>query len=509
MFNHITYIAALLFASAAVASGNASAAEREPPKLLPITPIGPGLQLSRLFNDHMVLQREMPVKIWGWADPGDTVTVAFAGQTQTAQAGADRRWLVQLQPLAASAAGRELVVRTAARTIALKDVLVGEVWLLGGQSNMSFPLWVRSDGFTKADARPEYQALRSVSTLHGEFADPPYDKLNWIQKEPQPELPFKRDWVVFGPDCLDLHGPPFSAFGFFFAKNLCDQLKVPIGLVDTSVGGTLAHYWAPGQGQRDIPELAPFFDEPIWTPGCLYNSTIWPLRDLSFRGAFFYLGENNSMTKPLAIFEPTYRAVIASWRTTFARPDVPFGIVQTASCGRGKSVYGPGPHNLVQEAQLRIHRTTPQTGFVVTTDEVHGDLHIIRKQSHGERAVRWALAEVYSQELPRGQKPRTWGSPVRKQTETQGDRLILHFETPDNERLVLKGEPAGFAVAGEDRQFVEAKAQLVGTTSVAVWSDKVPKPVAARFGWSATPYINLWTASGLPVSPFRTDNWAP
>jgi len=136
MLKRTTCIAALLFASLAVASGNAFAAEKERPKLLPITPVGPGLQLSRLFNDHMVLQREIPVKIWGWGDPGDTVTVAFAGQTQTAQACADGRWLVQLQPLAASAQGRELVVRAAAKTITLRDVLVGEVWLLGGQSNI-------------------------------------------------------------------------------------------------------------------------------------------------------------------------------------------------------------------------------------------------------------------------------------------------------------------------------------------------------------------------------------
>jgi len=492
-----------------LATRPASAADKQSPKLLPITPVGPGLQLSRLSNDHMVLQREMPLKIWGWADAGEQVSVTFAGQTQTAKADPDGRWVVQLKPLAASAEGRDLVVSTGSSTTTLRDVLVGEVWLLGGQSNMSFPLWIRSDGFTKADAEahPEYRAIRCVSTLHGEAADPPYDRLDWIQKQPQQELPFKRDWVVFGPDTLSLHAPPFSAFGFFFAKDLYDQLQVPIGLVDTSVGGSLAHYWAPGGEQRQIPELAPFFDEPIWTPGCLYNSTIWPIRNMTFRGAFFYLGENNSMTKPVSIFEPTCRAVIASWRRTFGMPDMPFGIVQTASCGSGKSVYGPGPNNLVQEAQLRIHRTTPNTGFVVTTDEVHGDLHIIRKQSHGERAIRWAMAAVYAKELQRGQKPKTWGSPVFKKAETEGDRLILHFETMNNELLTLKGEPAGFVVAGEDQKFVEAKAELVGKTSVAIWSDKVPKPVAARFGWSATPYINLWTESGLPVSPFRTDDW--
>jgi sialate O-acetylesterase len=486
-----------------------TAADKEPPKLQPITPVEPGLQFARLFNDHMVLQRGMPVKIWGWAMAGETVTVAFAGQTVPATAGGDGRWVATLKPLEASSEGRELCASSGAAEVTIKDVLVGEVWLLGGQSNMSFPLWVRNDGFTAkdAEAHPEYAVIRSVATLHGEFADPPYDKLDWIQKEPQKELPFKREWVVFGPHCIQLHAPPVSAFGFFFARNLFDQLKVPVGLIDTSVGGTLAHYWAPAAAQQNIPDLAPFFKEPIWTPACLYNSTIWPIRDLTLRGTWFYLGENNSMTKPLSIFEPTYRAVIASWRQTFGMPEMPFGIVQTASCGSGKNVYGPGSNNLVQESQLRIHRSTPHTGIVVTTDEVHGDLHIIRKQSHGERAVRWAMAEVYPKSLPAGKRPPTWGTPVFKSAETKDNKLIVRMATMDGEALVLKGEPAGFVVAGDDKLFHEANAEVVDKTTVVLTSDKVAKPVAARFGWSGTPYINLWTESGLPVSPFRTDDW--
>jgi sialate O-acetylesterase len=150
---------------------------------------------------------------------------------------------------------------------------------------------------------------------------------------------------------------------------------------------------------------------------------------------------------------------------------------------------------------------TPDTGFVVTTDEVHSDLHIIRKQSHGERAMRWAMAEVYAKALPAGQKRPTWRGPVFKSAEAKGDRLVLHFETIANEPLKLTGTPAGFVVAGENQKFYEAQADLIGETSVAVWSDKVPKPVAARFAWSSVPYLNLWTESGLPASPFRTDDW--
>ena len=150
------------------------------------------------------------------------------------------------------------------------------------------------------------------------------------------------------------------------------------------------------------------------------------------------------MTKPLSIFEPTYRAVIASWRQTFGMPEMPFGIVQTASCGSGKSVYGPGPNNLVQESQLRIHRTTPHTGIVVTTDEVHGDLHIIRKQSHGERAIRWAMAEVYPEVAAGRAEAEDLGHPVFKSAETKDNKLIVKMETMGGEALVLKGDAGWF-----------------------------------------------------------------
>lgn len=479
------------------------------PKLMPLPPIAPGLQLSRLFNDHMVLQRETPLKIWGWAASGEKLTVEFAEQKKSTTVAADGSWQVVLDPMPANATGSTLTVSSAAsnQKLEIKDVLVGEVWLLGGQSNMAFPFWIRPDGFdqNQVDANPQYRNIRCVTTLNGFMPD--WEKLDWVHKEPQKDLPFKNEWVVFGPDCVPVHGKAFSAFGFFFAKNLYDQLKVPIGLVDTSVGGTLAHYWAPTDTQKNIPELKPFFQEPIWTPGCLYNSTIWPIRNMSLRGAAFYLGENNSLTEPISMFEPTYREVIASWRQTFSYPAMPFLTVQISAGDSEKRIYQAGACNLIQEAQFRIHRTTPHTGFVVTADDLHTDFHVLRKQSHGERAMRWAMAEVYAKSLPSGTKTPTWGSPAFKSVETKGNKLILNFDVMSGEELKLSGVPAGFVVAGEDKQFFEAQAERVDKTTVAVWSDKVEKPVAARFGWSSRPYINLWTVSGLPVSPFRTDNW--
>ncbi len=484
-------------------------AKEEQPKLMPLPAISPGLQFSRLFNDHMVLQRDAKVKVWGWATSGEKVAVEFAGQTKSTTTAVDGSWQVELDPMSANATGQTLTVSSASsgQKVEIKDVVIGEVWLLGGQSNMAFPFWIRSDGFdkTQVEANPQYRNIRCVTTLNG--FNPDWVKLDWVHKDPQKEIPFKNEWVVFGPDCTPDWAPNFSAFGFFFAKNLYDQLKVPIGLVDTSVGGTLAHYWAPADAQKKIPVLELFFTLPIWTPGCLYNSTIWPIRNMKFRGAAFYLGENNSMTDPLSIFEPSYRAVISSWRQTFQYAEMPFLIVQTSACDDAKHLYRPGNHNLIQQDQFLIHRTTPKTGFVVTADDLHTDLHVLRKQSHGERAMRWAMAEVYAKSLPPGTKAPTWGSPAFKSLETQGSKLILHFDVMPGEELKLTGDPAGFVVAGEDKMFSEAQAELVSKTSIAVWSDKVNKPIAARFGWSSRPILNLWTASGLPLSPFRTDDW--
>jgi sialate O-acetylesterase len=212
-------------------------------------------------------------------------------------------------------------------------------------------------------------------------------------------------------------------------------------------------------------------------------------------------------TENVALLKWPHRVVIKTWRDTFGQPAMPFCIIQIANCGGNQQLCGPGGTQIVQEAQLRIHLTTPHTGFVVTADDLHSDLHVLRKQSIAERAVRWATADVYPDALPDKAKRPTWRGPILKSAEPKGGRLVLDFETMGNEALKLTGTPTGFVVAGEDRDFLEAQAELVGKTSVAVWSDKVSKPVAAQFGWAGRPYLNLRTESGLPASPFRTDDW--
>jgi sialate O-acetylesterase len=230
---------------------------------------------------------------------------------------------------------------------------------------------------------------------------------------------------------------------------------------------------------------------------------IWPLHQMALRGVFFYQGENNLFDKTDP-FAQTFPAVVTSWRKAFGDDKLPFCIFQICGWGdqRDLSVYGRDDRRpVIQELQHRAHLALPHTGFVVTTDYPHGDIHPMVKRPIAERAVRWARAEVY------GEKGVTWGSPAYQSTKREGHRLVLSFRIRGKEALTLTGEPAGFVIAGADGKFFEAKAQVVNRTSVAVWSDEVADPVYVRYAWSGMPFCHLVTESGLPVGVFRTDNF--
>ena len=498
------------------------------------------LKLASFFSDHMVLQRDKPVKVCGWADAGATVKVAFAGQNETAKAGADGSWLAKLKALPASADGRDLVVTCGSANVRIKDVVVGEVWLLGGQSNMEMPLWWRDDG--KEIAKGTRLVLDT---------DHPWLRILRVPREASrtPVETFDAEWHV--AKSKDKATSEFSALGYFIGTQLHEKIGVPIGLVDTSWGGTIASAWCSREALDAIPEATEMVKNKItaadtWTedgakkefaeaisdwekrvaaakaankgipgkpslktdpakdrnfPAGSFNAMIWPLRQMTWRGVFFYQGENNLFDK-VDPFDKTFPAVATTWRKTFGEPALPFCIFQICGWGRGPRLYLPDDKRpVLQELQLKTHLALPGTGFVVTGDYPHTDIHPLRKQPIAERAVRWARAEVY------GEKGVTWGTPVFQSMKKEGARLILNFSTPGNEALKLTGEPAGFVIAGADGKFVEAKAEIVGRTSVAVWSDKVAEPAHVRYVWSDNGIFNLRTESGLPVSVFRTDDF--
>lgn len=506
------------------------------------------LRLSPVFGDHMVLQRDKPVKIWGWGDKEEVVTVRFAGQKLTTTVQANGSWLVTLEPMKASADPRDLVISgKGERTQKCVDVLVGEVWLLGGQSNMEMPLWWRGDGLKNAEG------TRLVLDT-----DHPWLRIMTVPQRalPTPQDTFPRDvphgeseagkWFVSKSRHKGISG--FSALGYYIALGLHEKLDVPIGMVDTSWGGTIASAWV----SRDILETIPEATEMVkkketaaaeWSeekarkqlaldladwekrvaiakaekknipgkpslktdpaqdrnfPSAPFNAMIWPLRHMTLRGVFFYQGENNYFDR-VDPFEKTFPAVATSWRNTFGDKNLPVCLFQICGWERKDMLYWQTKLPIIQEQQHQAHLSLPNTGFVITMDHPHVDIHPMKKRPIAERAVRWAKAEVY------GEKSVTWGTPVFQSQKQEKNRLILKFKTPGDEKLKITGEPVGFVIAGKDGKFVEAKAEVLDGTSVAVWSEKVAEPMMVRYAWSQRAICNLYTESGLPVGPFRTD----
>lgn len=235
-------------------------------------------------------------------------------------------------------------------------------------------------------------------------------------------------------------------------------------------------------------------------PAAPFNAMIWPLRRMAIRGVFLCQGENNyfDRTDP---YPKTFPAVVTSWRKAFGDEQLPFCLFQICGWDHQDRLYWQTKLPIIQEAQHKAQLALLHTGLVVTADHPHTDIHPIVKQPIAERAVRWARAEVY------GEKGVMWGTPVCQSTKKEGKRLILSFRTPGNEALKITGEPAGLVIAGKDGKFLEARAEVVDRTSVAVWNDQVADPVAVRYAWSQRAICHLYTESGLPAGPFRTDDW--
>jgi sialate O-acetylesterase len=234
-------------------------------------------------------------------------------------------------------------------------------------------------------------------------------------------------------------------------------------------------------------------------PAGPFNAMIWPLRHLTLRGVFFYQGENNYFDKEDP-FAQTFPGVVKSWRKAFGSEELPFCIFQICGWGDVDLLYQPTKLPFLQAAQQATHLALPRTGFVVTTDYPHVDIHPMVKRVIAERALRWARTEIY------GEKGLTWGSPALESVARSGNGMLLKFSTFGDEALLVKGQPCGLVIAGSDGKFVEAQAKVVNRTSLLVWSDKVPEPTMVRYAWSHRAICRLFSASGLPLSPFRTDN---
>lgn len=434
------------------------------------------VKLPTIIGDNMVLQRGQPVPIWGWADKGEEVTVTAAGQTLTTKAGDDGRWKVVLGKLDLGEPIEMTIKGSSGSSIVLKNILVGEVWVGSGQSNMEWTVG-NSNNAQQEIAAANYPKIRLFTVVK--------------QKTPEPAAECAGSWVECSPASI----PGFSAVAYFFGRELNKELSVPVGLINTSWGGTAADLWTSRKALEANPTLKPLAGS--GENSFLYNGMIAPILPYAIRGAIWYQGESN-LGRAFQ-YRTLFPAMIANWRADWGQGDFPFGFVQLAPFRyNGQNVINWAE---LCEAQRMTLDASPNTGMAVTTDigDVK-DIHPKNKQEVGRRLALWALAKVYGKTI-------VYSGPIYKSMSTEGNKVRLQFDHIGGGLVASDGKPlVDFTIAGADQNFVPATATIDGN-SIVVSSDKVAQPVAVRYAWHDDTQPNLANKEGLPASPFRTDTW--
>lgn len=483
------------------------------------------VKLPAIFGDHMVLQRGKPIPVWGWADAGETVTVKLGQDSQTATADKDGRWNLNLAAL--DAGGPHTVTVDGKNSLTFKDVLIGEVWVCSGQSNMAWTVSNANDSDLEI-ATAKYPNIRLISVPQ--------------VGTQQPQENFKGQWERCSPQSV----PQFSAVGYFFGRQLHQTLDVPIGLIDNAWGGSSAEAWV----RRDLLEadtryqqllarwaniektydhkkaMASFKEKQAkWQaakaagknpgnrprqprnqligqhrPANLYNGVLKPIIGYGIRGAIWYQGESNAGRAYQ--YRHLFPLMIQNWRDEWKQGDFPFYWVQLADFQGEVPQPGDSTWAELREAQTLTMDKLSNTGEAVIIDlgESH-DIHPKNKQDVAKRLARWALARDYGRKI-------VYHSPRYKSMEQKGNKIVLTFDhvgggldTFDVRSLI------GFSIAGEDRKFVHATAKIVGKNQIEVTSKNVAAPVSVRYAWANNPVSNLQNKEGLPLTPFRTDDW--
>lgn len=441
------------------------------------------IRLPNVIGDHMVLQQQSEVTLWGWAGPGENIKVKPSWSEDTVKTMTTNyaKWSLKVKT---PAAGGPFTILIRGNTdLTIYDVMIGEVWICSGQSNME---WSVNNG--AADAMEDMPK-----------ANFPDIRLFHVNKSgaATPQEHGEGTWEPCSPETMKR----FSAVGYFFGKKLNATMKVPVGLINVSWGGTPAEVWTPEEKVAEDPELKASWEklnEIKWWPknaGSTYNSMIKPVVPYGIAGAIWYQGESNTASPPT--YAKLMRTMIESWRADFGK-EFPFYFVQIAPfAGYGRSYEAA----LVREQQAKT-LSVPKTGMVVVSDKVDNikDIHPKFKKPVGERLAMLALSEMYNHRTP-GYK-----SPVYKSMTVEKGKIRISFDYAEVGLISFGGDPKEFFIAGEDKKFYPAIAKIEGST-VVVSAKEVKVPVAVRFSFSNDAVGNLFNKEGLPVSPFRTDEW--
>lgn len=449
------------------------------------------LALPSMFTSGAVLQQEMPVPVWGTADPGAEVTVTFAGQTKSTKADADGNWLVKLDPLKLNKEPATMAIASGDEKIDVENVLVGEVWFCSGQSNMEWRVsQSEQPDFIDPDKLP---TVRHIKVPHVRAGEPAAD--------------FDGAWQVCSKDTVG----DFTAVGFNMAVVLTDALNgTPIGLVGCNWGGTRIEPWTPPAGLEMVEELA---DLELKDTSTMYNGMVAAVQPYAIRGAIWYQGESNGSEGETYLWKK--KAMVGGWRKTWDQGDFPFYLVQLADFRESENAYDGSGWAKLREAQLNAVREIPKVGMAVICDVGEpNDIHPRNKYTVGQRLAYWALANDY------GKKDLVYSGPLFTEAKVDGDKIVCSFEHTGTGLMAARKEGPrdfnppkpvdkleGFGIAGEDKVWHPATAVIDGD-KVVVSSPEVKAPVAVRYGFTMNPSMcNLYNKEGLPASPFRSDDW--
>jgi len=474
------------------------------------------LRLAKIFTDNMVLQRELPAVIWGWADKGAKITLTFAGQSQTATAGDDGKWTVKLTPLKASAEGRALTVQSSIdnQKSTIKNVLVGEVWLCAGQSNMN-----RSTEVKDSDETIRlFWIDGSVVPMKDDLGE---GVAGWVRATPKDVASAAKP--TRGRDA----GKPrksFAEVGYVFGKKIQADLKVPVGLIKCAFGGSNVSAWTP---QPNVAELYPYGKAAEGSylghrKGLLYQSMIHGIVPMAMRGVVWYQGENDGRSKTYHTDMVTW---IASWRKAWARPDMPFYYVQIAP-----TTYAGGRMQYIWEAQAWVMHNVPHTGLGVTNDMAPlkpgrdgkpalkpdkltgfplfggGNPHPSGKHIVGERLANIALVKTY------GRPDRVLYGPMLDSHTIKGDTVRVKFKyagsglAARDDKALNWFEVSDGTLEKRKLKYVKAQAKIAGLDTIEVRSPDVKAPKFVRFAWNCEARHNLMNKEGLPAVSFKTDD---